>query len=160
MSTQRADIERCSGNPGDRCSTCCVSLTTQHPAPPPQAADPDAQQHGISFVAGTLTAPSTAPRPTPPRSHLGRGFQQRKAVWHGNNFRSAAASTTVGSLRRNQRTGIHLSDLSVGPNSAIQAPLDHPHRRNIGYAPVSLNARSSYYGLYTTTCSTSPRTWR
>jgi iron complex outermembrane receptor protein len=75
-----------------------------------------------------------------------------KLFGHGNNF-------SIGGSIDHSRTGFGASselgfinpDLSVGPNSLIPGTGSIIHTAdNIGYSPVSLKARSSYYGLYTT----------
>jgi iron complex outermembrane receptor protein len=75
-----------------------------------------------------------------------------KLFGHGNNF-SFGGSIDHSSVDfgANSELGYIFPGLSVGPNSIIPGTGQIIHTAgNIGYAPVSLKAHSTYYGLYTT----------
>ncbi|MBX9844393.1 MAG: TonB-dependent receptor [Xanthobacteraceae bacterium] len=69
---------------------------------------------------------------------------------HGNSF-IAGASIDHGRIRfdANSELGYIYPDLFVGPNGAVPGTGSQIQTAgNIGYAPVMLNARNTYYGLY------------
>jgi iron complex outermembrane receptor protein len=73
-----------------------------------------------------------------------------KLFGHGNSF-IAGATIDHGRIRfdANSKLGYIYPDLFVGPNGAVPGTGQQIHTAgNIGYAPVMLNARNTYYGLY------------
>jgi iron complex outermembrane receptor protein len=156
-----ADIERCSGNGADPLfNLLCLN---DDAAPGASAAS---RQILTSSNAGIPCPPlgganpcSTVPYGTIDRTSTdattigasAEASSNAKLFGHGNSFSFGGSvdHSRVG-FGANSELGFIFPDLSVGPNSAIPGTGSIIHTAgNIGYSPVSLNARSSYYGLYT-----------
>jgi iron complex outermembrane receptor protein len=105
----------------------------------------------IPFVAGTPYG--TVDRTSTDSRVFGGSLQftnDAKLNGHGNSF-IAGASIDHGRIRfdANSELGYIYPDLFVGPNGAVPGTGSQIHTAgNIGYAPVMLNARNTYYGLY------------
>jgi iron complex outermembrane receptor protein len=105
----------------------------------------------IPFLAGTPYG--TIDRTSTDARVFGGSLQftnDAKLFGHGNSF-IAGASIDHGRIRfdANSELGYIYPDLSVGPNAAVPGTGSLIHTAgNIGYAPVMLNARNTYYGLY------------
>ena len=105
----------------------------------------------IPFVAGTPYG--TVDRTSTDARVFGGSLQftnDAKLFGHGNSF-IAGASIDHGRIRfdANSELGYIYPDLFVGPNGSVPGTGSQIHTAgNIGYAPVMLNARNTYYGLY------------
>ena len=105
----------------------------------------------IPFVAGTPYG--TVDRTSTDSRVFGGSLQftnDAKLFGHGNSF-IAGASIDHGRIRfdANSELGYIYPDLFVGPNGSVPGTGSQIHTAgNIGYAPVMLNARNTYYGLY------------
>ncbi len=119
----------------------------------PAAKFPDSQASGspIPFVAGTPYG--TVDRTSTDARVFGGSLQftnDAKLYGHGNSF-VAGASIDHGRIRfdANSELGYIYPDLFVGPNGAVPGTGSQIQTAgNIGYAPVMLNTRNTYYGLY------------
>jgi iron complex outermembrane receptor protein len=156
------DIERCSGNPVNPLyNLLCLDddaapgasaasrqiLTAANaaiPCPPLAVVNPC---RGVPY--GTVDRTSTD------ATTYGLSLQatnDAKLFGYGNYF-STGGSIDHGRVNfgANSELGYIFPDLSVGPNPSIPGTGSIIHTAgNIGYSPVSLDARSTYYGLYAT----------
>ena len=157
-----ADIERCSGNNADPLfNMLCLDddaapgasaasrqiLTSSNagiPCPPLGGANP-CRNVPYGTVDRTSTDATTI-------GFSAEASSDAKLFGHGNNFAIGGSfdHSRVG-FGATSELGYIFPDLSVGTNSVIPGTGSVIHTAgNIGYSPVSLNARSTYYGLYMT----------
>ena len=112
----------------------------------------DANNNPITFQADTPYG--TVDRTSTDATTIGSSVQatnNAKLFDHGNYF-SAGGSidhSRVG-FGANSELGYIFPDLSVGPNATLAGCSVIHTLANIGYSPLGLDARSTYYGLYVT----------
>jgi iron complex outermembrane receptor protein len=158
-----ANLERCSGNPANPLfNTLCLD-DDGFPAPVPakakfQILGPDGQPIHCPPGPGNQCATvawGTIDRTWTNTTTLGTSLQATnndKLFGHGNQFTAGATLDTswIG-FRANSELGFIYPDLFVGPNPAVPGTGVIIHTAgNIGYGPVDLDARNTYYGLYAT----------
>ena len=149
-----ADVEECDGG---LAGFLCLSQDAAPGLPATGRQILTSSNAGIPCPAGGCdTVPyGTVDRTSTDATTIGisaEASSNAKLFGHGNNFSFGGSidHSRVG-FGANSELGYIFPDLSVGPNSAIPGTGSIIHTAgNIGYAPVSLNARSTYYGLYTT----------
>ena len=143
-----ADIEDCDA-PLD--GTLCLEDNGFPNQPPANFQIRNSAGSSIPFLAGIPYG--TVDRTSTEARVFGGTLQftnDAKLFGHGNSF-IAGASIDHGRVRfdANSELGYIYPDLSVGPNAAVAGTGSAIRTAgNIGYAPVVLNARNTYYGLY------------
>jgi iron complex outermembrane receptor protein len=143
-----ADIEECDP-PLD--GTLCLDDDGFSGQPPGNFQILNSSGAPIPFVAGTPYG--TVDRTSTDSRVFGGSLQftnDAKLFGHGNSF-IAGASIDHGRIRfdAGSELGYIYPDLFVGPNGSVPGTGSQIHTAgNIGYAPVMLNARNTYYGLY------------
>jgi iron complex outermembrane receptor protein len=147
-----ADVTQCgvpSGSPGK----LCLNDNGFSGFPASQFVILDANRNPINFRAGTPYG--TVDRTSTNATTVGTSVQasnDAKLFDHANYFSAG------GSIDHNKVTfggsselGTIFPDLSVGPNAGVAGTGSTITTvGNLGYSPVSLDARSTYYGLYAT----------
>ncbi|MBX9827249.1 MAG: TonB-dependent receptor [Xanthobacteraceae bacterium] len=143
-----ADIEDCDP---PLAGTLCLDDDGFPGQPPGSSQILDSSGAPIPFIAGTPYG--TVDRTSTKAQVFGGSVQftnDAKLFGHGNSF-IAGASIDHGRIRfdANSELGYIYPDLFVGPNGAVPGTGSQIQTAaNIGYAPVMLNARNTYYGLY------------
>jgi iron complex outermembrane receptor protein len=154
-----ADVERCS-NASSFGGKLCLE-DDGFPVPPGgrtqafrnQFVVLDANNNPITFQANTPYG--TVDRTSTNATTIGSSVQatnDAKLFGHGNYFSvGGSIDHSRVAFDANSELGYIFPDLSVGPNAGVPGAGSIIHTlANIGYGPVSLNARSTYYGLYVT----------
>ena len=154
-----ADVERCS-NASSFGGKLCLE-DDGFPVPPGgktqafrnQFVVLDANNNPITFQANTPYG--TVDRTSTDATTIGSSVQatnDAKLFDHGNYFSvGGSIDHSRVAFGANSELGYIFPDLSVGPNAGVAGTGSIIHTlANIGYSPVSLNARSTYYGLYVT----------
>ena len=156
-----ANVERCSGNMANPLFNKLCLEDDGFPAQPKVNFQILANANqAINCPPGVGNTCATTPWGTVDRtwtnaSTLGTSWQatnDTKLFGHQNHFTVGASfDYSWIKFRANSELGYIYPDLSVGPNPAIPATGAVINTTaNIGYAPVSLEAHNSYYGLYAT----------
>ena len=157
-----AEVESCSTNPADPLfNTLCLS-DQGFPSPPPKA---DFQILGsnnqpIPCPPGPVDQCAVTPYGTVDRTNtnattVGVSLQAAnndKLFGHDNQFIVGGSidHSSIG-FRATSELGFIYPNLFVGPNPAIPGTGDVIHTAgNIGFSPVTLDAHTTYYGLYFT----------
>jgi iron complex outermembrane receptor protein len=147
-----ADVTECgvaSGSPGK----LCLSDEGFSGTPASQFVILDRNRNTINFQDGVPYG--TVDRTSTDAVTLGTSFQasnDAKLFNHGNYF-SAGGSVDHSRVTfgASSELGYIFPDLFVGPNPSVAGTGSIINTvGNLGYSPVSLNARSTYYGLYAT----------
>ena len=147
-----ADVTECgvaSGLPGK----LCLDDNGFSGVPASQFVILDANKNPINFQAGTPYG--TVDRTSTNATTVGASVQasnDAKLFDHGNYF-SAGGSIDHSKVTfsASSELGFIFPDLSVGPNAGVAGTGSIISTvGNLGYSPVSLDARSTYYGLYAT----------
>lgn len=142
-----ADIEDCPTIAG----TLCLSNDGFAGVPPGNFQILDASSNPIPFVPGVPYG--TVDRTFTDALTFGGSLQlnnDAKLFGHGNSF-TVGASVDHGQVKFNAHSELAtiFPDLMVGPSPAVPGTGSVIHTAgNIGYGPVSLDARTTYYGLY------------
>jgi iron complex outermembrane receptor protein len=156
------DIERCSGTAGNPLfnTLCLENDAFRNPRPPAasfQIFDPF-NQPILCPPGGTncsLVPYGTVDRTRTDATTIGASLQAAnndELFGHRNNF-IVGGSIDHGDVKfgASSSLGYIFPDLTVGPNPAIPSTGSIIHTAgNLGFSPVSLNARNTYYGLYVT----------
>ena len=155
------NIERCSGNIANPLfNTLCLDDDAAPNATAAQRQILTSNNTPINCPPGAgntcaRTPYGTVDRTSTDATTIGASVEAASAAklfGHGNNFSiGASIDRSWVDFGANSELGYIFPDLSVGPNANIPGTGSIIHTAgNIGYAPVSLKARSTYYGLYTT----------